>query len=145
MYPQLLELKSSKIFAGILIFIYGGSFICLNLSSLSIWIKIVLALIIAVSFLISLNKFILLRSADSILNIKSDKKNQWYLMNRSAELMTGQLCGDSICTRWLVILNFRIIAAKKKNLSLLIFPDSIDAENFRKLRAYLYIVSRKLQ
>ena len=143
MHPQHLELQSSKIFAAILIFIYGGALICLNLSSLSIWLKIILTLFIIVTFLISLNKLILFKSAESIMIIKADKKNQWNLINRSGEFFSAKLCGNSICTRWLVILNFRVHEVNKI-LSLLIFPDSIDAEDFRRLRAYLRVMSRNM-
>lgn len=143
MPPLLLELQSSRIFAVILIFIYGGALICLNLSSISIWLKIILTLFITVSFLMSLNKFILFKSAEAIMSIKTDKKNQWSLIKRSGEVVSARLYGDSICTRWLVILNFRLYDVNKR-LSLLIFSDSADAEAFRRLRAYLRVISRNM-
>lgn len=143
MQLPLIELRPSKIFAAILILIYSGATICLNISSLPMNLKIIFTVFITIMFIFNINKIILLRNVKSLIAIQADKKHQWHLIDRSGEIVSAQLCGDSICTRWLVILNFRLNGVKKI-LSLLIFPDSTAAENFRRLRVYLKIISRKL-
>ncbi len=134
MQLPLIELRPSKIFAAILILIYSGATICLNLSAIPIYLKIIFTLFITIMFLFSLNKTVLLKNEKSFSVIKADKKHQWHLIDRSGEIFSAQLCGDSICMRWLVILNFRVIGIEKI-LSILVFSDSTTAEDFRQLRA----------
>lgn len=143
MQLPLIELRPSKIFAAILILIYSGAAICLNLSTITIYLKIIFTLFIMTMFLFHFNKMVLLKNNKSLGVIKADKKHQWQLIDRSGEIFFAQLCGDSICTRWLVILNFRVTGIKKI-LSILVFSDSTTTEDFRRLRAYMKIISRKL-
>lgn len=138
-----IELRPSKIFAVILILIYSGATICLNLSAVPIYLKIIFTLFIMIIFLFNFNKIVLLKNEKSLQVITADKKHQWHLINRAGKIFSAQICGDSICTRWLVILNFRVTGIKKI-LSILVFPDATTTEDFRRLRAYLRIMSRKL-
>lgn len=140
MQLQPLELQSSKILALILIAVHGGALMSLNISSLPIAIRMILAALIVLSGVLTLNKYHFLQN---IVGIKTDKKNQWSLINSSGEIISAQLKGDSICTQWLVILNFRVQDVKKI-YSIVILPDSLDHDNFRRLRAYLRVLSRKL-
>lgn len=143
MHLQNLELQSSKIFAFILIIMHAGAIMGINFSSIPIWVKLLLSIIVVINAFISINKFVLLLNPQSILGLSVNQQGQWHLMARNGDVIAAQLCGDSICSRWLVILNFTLEGLKKRT-SLLIFPDSIEADHFRQLRAYLKIMSRQM-
>ncbi len=143
MQLQSLELQSSKIFAFILIMMHAGALMGINLSVISIELKLLLSAFVIINAIFSFNKYILLSSPHAIIGISINNQGQWHLMTRNGEVLAAQLCGDTICSRWLVILNFTLEGLKKR-CSCLIFPDSIESDHFRQLRVYLGIMSRKM-
>ncbi len=67
--------------------------------------------------------------------------NQWTIQS-STKTIQAQLVPDSYVSPWLTILCFRTETNKK--LSIMIFPDAINPETFRRLRGRLKIESTKL-
>lgn len=65
--------------------------------------------------------------------------NHWLLLRGGTQL-EARLLDDSIRTSWLVILNFRIVSALRPSLvSVVIWPDSLPAEMFRRLKVRLRV------
>jgi hypothetical protein len=149
----------------------------------------------------TLRRYALLSSPQSIVQAKAVTAQQWQIIQRSGQQQCVQLLGKTICTRWLVILSFKmvpqsltilqnanfseqvsdkqihkellfkasddgycphsrtiwkycekakrfvvkIVKTQQSMLSLLIFPDSIDRNCFRQLRAYLQTVRGRLE
>jgi hypothetical protein len=52
----------------------------------------------------------------------------------------AKLLGSSVSTRWITILHFR--TGQKRFQSFVIFPDSLDAEDYRRLRMILRITEK---
>ncbi|MBL4647944.1 MAG: hypothetical protein JKY13_03170 [Gammaproteobacteria bacterium] len=79
-------------------------------------------------------------SAKSIIKIWLDNNQQWHWSNRSGESFHGQLQHDSVCSRMLIILHLQCVSTenRKKKISVVIFPDSVDATSFRRLRMHLF-------
>jgi len=61
--------------------------------------------------------------------------NLWQLLDEQGSLTTATLCGDSIVTQNLVILNFKLKQGGK--LSLTLPFDSLASNDYRRLRARL--------
>jgi hypothetical protein len=65
--------------------------------------------------------------------------NQW-LLQHGPNQYEAKLLGDSVRTAWLVILNFRIVSpAPVSHVSVVIWPDSVRAEIFRRLKVRLRV------
>lgn len=122
---------------------HAGAIMGINLTPLSMWLKFALSIFVVIHAFISINKFVLLSNPQSIIGLSVTQQGQWHLMARNGDVLAAQLCGDSICSRWILILNFTLNDLKKKT-SFLIFPDSIQPDHFRQLRAYLKILSRQM-
>jgi hypothetical protein len=63
---------------------------------------------------------------------------KWILMDRRGNQVSTALMGDSIVTTVLIILNFRALSGTKR--SVVLCPDMMTSEAFRRLRAYLRAV-----
>ena len=84
-----------------------------------------------------LNRFILLRSPKSIAKIVTDESGQtWTIESQSKERVSGVLLHESICLRHLTILRFNV-PGRKRPLPVCIFPGTLSADQFRRLRATL--------
>lgn len=139
--PQL-NLQVSKLFFCLLCILYGIAILSVMLSALPIILKIITVLLCLLIMIWSMQRYVLLQSPHSIIFAKIEKGVTWQLMDKSGKLQSACLQNNTICTRWLVILNFKL-ASHFWGLPIIIFPDSITSDRFRQLRAYLYTVRGK--
>lgn len=78
----------------------------------------------------------------SVIALDINVKNELMLMRRDGVLMQDLLvCPDSVVTTYLTIIRYQPKDAKLLqrlfSFYLVIFPDAVDAENFRRLRVWL--------
>lgn len=104
-------------------------------------ILIVLALI--GSFIQNVRYFILRPNAQAILQLRFDPHKKWYLLRRDRQLLTVQLLENSVCTTLVSVLSFKVQEGKErgKKYSVIMFKDSVDPVQYRRLRMLIHSVS----
>ncbi len=76
-----------------------------------------------------------LRRPDSCAALRCDTGRRASLEGRDGKQLNGQICGDTLVTPWLVLLNVRIDGGGRR--SVVVLPDSLPREDFRRLRVLL--------
>lgn len=96
-------------------------------------VKIILSIAIACGLMLFLRLYIYRGAQKAIVKIRLDSKGDWLLTDNKQNKIKVTLRGDSICSLYLVLLNFKVIDSRKK-ISVIILPDALSNENFRQLR-----------
>ena len=76
-----------------------------------------------------------LRRPDSCTALRCDAGRRALLERRDGTQLGGQICGDTLVTPWLVLLNVWIDEGCRR--SVVVMPDSLPREDFRRLRVML--------
>lgn len=136
MWQPHFTLKPSRFFLSLFIAVHLFSVMCLLLTTISIQWKILAILFLVTHGFIMWQRKISLRDKNAIVTINYHRDGEWQLQNRRGVYANAILCGDSVVTRWLIILNFKVVATRKI-VSVIIFPDSVDTDTLRRLRVFL--------
>lgn len=75
-------------------------------------------------------------NATAILRFWLESDHSWSLQQRNGQIFVATLCGDSLCTEYFVLLNFKR-DSKKFRRSIMILPDAMTSDDFRQLRISL--------
>jgi len=89
------------------------------------------------SFVTLFCQHVLLNSPHSVIEFWQQSSGCWQLRNNLGEVNLLNLAGDSVCTRYFVLLNFISLSKKKRKISLVLLPDSLSPKDFRQLRRQL--------
>jgi hypothetical protein len=138
-----LELHPSKIMAAFLFFIHGGALGCTTLLALAWWAHIAFATLLIISFIFMYRHYVMLRGAKSVIRVR-EEKDVWCIQTRDGHVRHGYLRGDSVVTNLVVILNFSVDPKKYKikTVSVLVFSDSVTANEFRRLKVRLLFLRK---
>jgi len=139
--PLYLELRPSRIFALVLLVIHLGAVGCLLMVPLPWPVRVVAAGTVLFSFRYTLFRRALLRHDKSVTALLWDDLGEWKLFFSSGE-EAARLEPDTFVSSWLVVLNFSAASATGRH-SVVIFPDSLDRESFRRLRVRLWLDGRE--
>lgn len=132
------RLKPSNYLAILLLIIHGGAIACLWILAWPWWTKLLLALACLMSFVTLFRQHVLLNNPRSVVEFWQQSAGHWQLKDNLAELKTAKLADNSICTRYFVLLNFNCLNKQHASrISVLVFSDSLDEKNFRRLRRQL--------
>ncbi len=103
--------------------------------ALPLWAKILLVLLVLVSLLYHLwhDAWLLALSSNKTLLLDGD---MILLVARNGDRVTARILADSLVTPFLTVLNV-LPQGKYLARSVIILPDSLDAESFRQLRVWL--------
>lgn len=136
MHHLTLELKPSRYYCCLILCCYGLAGFCFWTLSWAWWIKAIihLTLIIYVCYLIKTK--VLLQAPHAILRLTHVNKTTWRFVLRSGLEQEAILRSNSYISPWLVILNFRK-PKTYKIISVVIFPDAVNKQVFRRLRVLL--------
>ncbi len=99
------------------------------------WIKAVAAAGLAGYWLIFIGRQSLLLTADSVVAIEIGSDNKLSVQTNRGEWDECEVLGSTYVTSYLTILNLR--QSDRGTRRIVILPDSINAEDFRKLRVWL--------
>jgi toxin CptA len=132
---QQFKLQPSHYFAAMLIAAHGVTVAALFPLTFPIWAKTALAFFVLLSLGYHLwrEAWLSAPSACVALILEGD---QIVLKTRGEEQLTGQILRDSLVTPYLTVLNVLPQDAHISR-SVIILPDSLDAESFRQLRVLL--------
>jgi toxin CptA len=133
--PLRINLRRSHILAGFILVFHGGA-IVLSLVSLPLWQGSALAVATAMSLGYLLRRHGLLPGADTITLLIYDNNKDWLVITRAGTQYQASLQQPVYLQAWVVILNFRI---DNRRRPIIILPDMIDPESFRRLRVSLQL------
>lgn len=131
-----IKFKQSKLLAYVFLIIHLGACISVFEMNFNVFVKILVFSICFVSFFRCLFVYAILESDSSICQIRL-QDGKWELMKRNGEVKKSLLRKNSIVTPFFVLLNFRLVDARIKYVSIPLFSDSIDKNDFRHLRVEL--------
>ena len=132
---QQFKLQPSRYLAAILVAAHGITLAALFPLGLPIWSKVALASLILLSLMYHLRRDAWLSAPSSGIALKLED-DRVILTTRGGEQLAGQILRDSLVTPLLTILNVLPQGARLAR-SVIILPDSLDAESFRQLRVCL--------
>lgn len=136
---QHFKLRPSRYLAALLVMAHGAALAALFPLALPAWTKAALSLVILISLIYHSRRDAMLTSGMAVtaLLLEQDKV---VLTLRDGGQLTGQMLRDSLVTPCLVVLNILPQGARLAR-SVVILPDSLDAESFRQLRVRLKLGS----
>lgn len=128
-------LHSSRYLAAALIVAHGVTLAALLPLALPVWAKAVLVFLVLLNMMHHLRRDAWLSAPSAHVALMLDG-DQVVLPTRGGEKLTGKILHDSLVTPYLTVLNVLPQGAHFSR-SVLILPDSLDAESFRQLRVWL--------
>ncbi|MES2142246.1 MAG: protein YgfX [Pseudomonadota bacterium] len=133
---NIFRLRSSYYLAVLLFILHGGALACLWILVWPWWTKLLLALACLMSFIALFRQYVLLSNARSVVEFWQ-QNGFWQVRDNLAEIKTVKLADNSICTRYFVLLNFHCRKKRHSRISVLVLPDSLTDQDFRRLRRQL--------
>ena len=129
------NLQPSIYFAIALVVSHGAALAVLAPLALPLWAKILLASLVLISLLYHVwhDAWLLALSSNKTLLLDGD---MILLVARNGDQVTARVLADSLVTPYITVLN---VLPQGSHLarSVIILPDSLDAESFRQLRVWL--------
>jgi hypothetical protein len=139
MMPLHLTLRFSRRLLGLFLILYTGALLCLLFSAAPLWLKVTATLLCLISAWHNIRKYALLSHRKAIVQCTALPDNVWLLKNRSGQEYTACLLGNSWRSRQAILLNFT--AQPKKNISVILLPDTVESAVFRRLQVYCTLFS----
>lgn len=137
-----LQLRFSRTLGALLLVAHLASLALAWIAPLQDGIQFVVSLLLLASGLFYLRRDCLLLAPGSIVSLRFDQEGACSYQVRGGEWSETTLLGSSLVTPWLSVLNYRPEAGRGMR-SVVLFPDSIDADDYRKLRVLLRWGSKK--
>ena len=100
------------------------------------WLKCVLVVVCFLSLTYTLCQHVFRLLPFSLLRIAHQQSGDWSLLRRDGQVISAQLCKDSVITRYFLLLNFRT-RWWRPVCACLIFNDATGKITARRLRSYL--------
>lgn len=132
-----LSLRPSRRLAVLLVLAHLAAAGAALVVEIPVALKIALTLLVSASCAASLYGPALLRSDEAIVGLEIGEGTGLSFQTRRGEWREGTLSGSSFVAPYLVVLNVRA-PGRRFARHVVIMPDSIDAEDFRRLRVRLW-------
>jgi len=110
-----------------------GAIIIALLVPLALWLKCLVLLLCCGSAVIVWRRY---RSQPAIVRFRQDDGGDWWIVDWQGQVKTAKLLGNSICSCYFVLLNFKE-KGKKRRISAMIMSDAMAPDAFRRLRVHL--------
>lgn len=130
------NLRPSRILAAILVLAHGAAIAMVVLAGLPLWPALIAIAALVASLVYDVRQTALLRAPDAVSAFEITADDKFSIQTRSGECLECEVLGSTYVTYFLTILNLKAIDSGK-NKRAVILPDSLDAEDFRKLRVWL--------
>lgn len=131
--PLRLELRRSRRLALCLAAAHAGALACIPLLPLGWLPGALLAALILLSLARSYPLHVLMRGERAVVALVWLREGDWHLIERGGREQACRLRADSYVHPALTVLNF----AGERRCSIVLLPDSLDPEDFRRLRVRL--------
>ncbi len=129
------KLQPSRYLAAVLVVVHGSALAVLFPLTLPVWARTALAIVILFSLAYHLRRDALLSSRIAVMALLLEEE-QAVLTLRGGDQLAGQVLRTTLVTPFLTVLNVRPQGARLAR-SVVILPDSLNAESFRQLRVRL--------
>ena len=136
--PLRLHPKPSRILISLLSAGHLGAVLVLIPLDLPLLVKLLIAAVLAVSLWVALRKQPGSVAEGGVRSLIWQADGQWLLETADGEQWPATLHQSTYVHPWMVVLNFRQ-EGKPGLLSVVLAPDSLDAETFRELRVRLKV------
>ncbi len=134
--PLHLELRPSRIFSVLLLVVHGGAAGCVLIAPFPWPVRLVLTGAILFSLCYTVSRWALLTGRRAIIRLAGDEPGKWVVTLASGKRLQARLLSDSFVSPHCVILNLAP-SDPSRRFSAIIFSDSLDRHNFRRLRVRL--------
>ena len=131
-----ISLRPSRFLAAILIFAHAGAIALALLVDIPLWLKVVAVTLLIIQCLLLACRQALLLGPNSALALEVSSDHQFSMQTRASGWSDYDVLGTTYVTPYLTVLNLRGHGERgARHVTLL--PDSLHAEDFRKLRVWL--------
>lgn len=137
-----LRLRSSNYLTALLLFNHLGALSILLSLDLINWFVVLGSVVCIFSMLCTLRYHAWRVASDAIVEFWPKRDGQWILQDRRGRKKIVKLCGDSVVTRYFILLNFKVSGSYKK-VTVVLCPDALGWDNFRRLRVLLFCLKKR--
>ena len=129
------DLRPSRLLGAALSCMHAAAWLALLTLDIPVWALLALTLILSLSLHYYLRRIARLVAPASCLSLQLEG-SRIILGERSGRQIAGRLLPGSLVTPMLLVINIRLLETGKIR-SVVVMPDSLDAESFRQLRVFL--------
>jgi len=122
--------------ASILLLAHGAAVAVVLLVGLPLWLEVTAVAALSLNLAHGVWRKAILRSTASIATIEIASDDTFSIQTRHGEWIECEVRGDTFVLWFLTVLNLRRRDSGAR-ISVVILPDAIDAEEFRRLRVWL--------
>ncbi len=133
--PLNLELRPSRVLAGLITGVCGASILVMFLLPVPLWLKVLIALSVAVAGYRCVNQEAWRKGKGATTRLVWQSNDQWALVTIGNISCQARLVGDAFVHHYLVVLNFVLADGRKR--SIVVVAGVVDGDTFRRLRARL--------
>jgi toxin CptA len=134
--PFIIALRPSRNLAWLLGLAHLAAAGAVAVLELPLWLAIALVLSLAAHGVTQVARLALLRGADSVVAVEAGRASGVPFRQRDGAWHEGRLVGSSYVAPGLTVLNLKLAGARRLR-HVVILPDAVDAEDFRRLRVWL--------
>ena len=120
----------------ILVIAHGVAIAMVALAGIPVWLELIAIAALLGSLVFEVRRIALLRALDAVIALEVASDDRFSIQTRRGEWIECEVRGSTYVSSLLTILNLKVIDSGK-NKRAVILRDSLDAENFRKLRVWL--------
>jgi len=132
----MMPLRPSRQLAAALTLLHLGALACLVPLALALWLKALAVLALLASLVFMLRRSALLAASDSIVALMPKDDGMIRYVLGDGEEIEAEVLPDTTVYRFAAVVLLRAPGARRVR-SVLVLPDSMDAEAFRHLRVWL--------
>jgi toxin CptA len=131
-----LTLRPSRRLAALLVLIHLVALAALGTLTLALWIRLALAVALAAALARALRRHALLQGCDAIVEITCAADGRLSLEQRDGTCRDAEVLAGSTVHPLAVLLRVRV-AGRRAARAVVVFPDSVEDDEFRRLRVWL--------
>ena len=131
-----ITLRPSRILTAILVLAHGAAIAMVALAGMPFWLELIAIAALVASLVFDVRQTALLRAPDAMITLEIASDDKLSIQTRRSEWIECEVLDSTYVTSFLTILNLKGIDSGR-NTRAVILPDSLDAEDFRKLRVWL--------
>ena len=131
-----ITLRPSRILTAILVLAHGAAIAIVALAGMPLWLELIAIAVLVASLIFDVRQTALLRAPNALITLEIASDDKLSIQTRRGEWIECEVLGSTYVTSFLTILNLKVIDSGR-NTRAVILSDSLDAEDFRKLRVWL--------
>ena len=133
---RVIVLRPSPTLALLIALVHGGALACLPPAALAVWIKLALAAALGASLLLSLRRMALLRAPNAIVELVLGSDGTLEFVQENGQGGHAAVLADSTVHALMTVVRLQP-EGERWARSVVVLPDSTDAEQLRRLRIWL--------